>query len=169
MDFVSYVASSDIPDKYKLITILQLTTGSRISEILNLTKKNVEFKGNKARVLIRVLKKHKNKKGIKKKRYRYGAVAPQIVRMLRKHIFNLGQDDKLFTIHRKTAWQNYKKYFGIMPHALRHSWVIYLFEIKKFQIPQVVNELRFNNWSMALRYFNTQIDKNAWDMFADVA
>jgi len=70
---------------------------------------------------------------------------------------------------RNAVWQHYKSMFGITPHALRHSWVIYLFEEKKFKIPQVVNELQFCNWTMALRYYNTQIDKNAWSMFEEVA
>ena len=160
MQFIDFVmASRKIENHYKLILTLQLTCGARVSEILNLTKEDIEFQGDKAAVKIRVLK----KKGVEK--FRKGAVAPQVVRELKKYVWQLQPGEKLFKVSRKSVWERYQSMFGLTTHALRHSWVIYLFEKKDMKVQDVVNALQFSNWTIALRYYNTRIDKNVWTMW----
>lgn len=90
---------------------------------------------------------------------------PSVIKLLRKLLDGLSDTDRLFTYSRKTIWLHYQNILGMTPHSMRHSWVIFLFEQKKFRIEEVVNELQFSNWTMALRYYNTVMDKNAYTMF----
>lgn len=164
-EFIEYVLSTKkVSTSYKLIVTLQLSTGSRISEILNLKKSDFKFQGDKAIAIIQVLKKRvKDKKA--SPHFRGGAIHPSIIPLLQEYIEGLNPEDKLFNVSRIAAWAKYQTMFGITPHALRHSWITYLFEIKHWDIAKVVGAMTFGEWRTALRYQTLNIEKDAWSMF----
>ncbi len=164
-EFIEYVlASKKINTTYKLIVTLQLSTGSRISEILNLKKSDIKIQDKNAIAIIEVLKKRaKEKKATPT--LRGGAIHPNIVPLLEKHLASC--QGKLFNLTRVAVWNKYQTMFGITPHSLRHSWITYLFEIKKWEIAKVVKNMQFAEWKTALKYHTTNIEKEAWDMFKE--
>lgn len=164
MEFLEFIIRSrKVPDTYKLLISLQLTTGSRISEILSLKKKDIRFKGNKAIILIDVLKKRDTP--LK----RAGAVAPVSLPLLKRYIESLEEEEILFKLSRQAVWKKYKNMFGTNTHALRNSWITHLFEVKGYDVPKVVNTMAFANWRTALQYYNNNPEKQAWDMFDEAA
>lgn len=160
--FIKFVMGSRIELKYKLIICLELSSGSRVSEILGLRKKDLIFKDDKIALDIVVKKK---RRGEGRELHRFGAVHPLVVKELRKFVFSLGDEDKLFTIHRSRVWEMYGKLFGIGTHSLRHSFVIWCYEKQGMTIEEIVNKLLFSSNVMAQRYYNTRVDKGVWDMF----
>ena len=156
--FIKYAMSSRIETKYKLILCLELSTGSRVSEILALRKKDLRFNGEKMALDISVKKK-------RSELHRLGTVHPLVVKELRKWILSLSPEDRLFQVHRSRVWDMYQKLFGIGTHALRHSFVIWCYEKQGMTIEEIVNKMLFSSNTMAQRYYNTRVDKDVWDMF----
>lgn len=95
--FIKFVMGSRIELKYKLIICLELSSGSRVSEILGLRKKDLIFKDDKIALDIVVKKK---RRGEGRELHRFDSVHPLVVKELRKFVFSLGDEDKLFTIQR---------------------------------------------------------------------
>lgn len=165
--FINFVLGHPkINKKYKLIICLELCSGSRISEILSLKKKDIIIKGDSMALNIAVKKKRRDEERML---YRMGAVPPRVGVLLRQWIFSLQDDELLFNINSNKVWFQLRAMFDICPHALRHSFIIYCFEKKGMKIEEIVNKMLFSNWTIALRYYNTRIDKGAFDMFKEMA
>lgn len=158
-NFIAFIINApQLTDDYKLMIAIQLTTGSRVSELLNLKKKDFKFKDGKAIALIDVLKKRDREV------IRYGLIATAVISLLQDKLNTLSDDEKLFKKSRTAVWMQYKEMLGMTPHALRHSWVNYLFEQKNRTTEQVVNDMAFSTWEMANKYYNTNPEKSAWKL-----
>ena len=163
-EFIAFVLrAKKIPLIYKLIITLQLSTGSRVSEVLKLCKSDLKFKDDKGIALIKVLKK-RVKNGSKKVVYRAGAIHHSVIPLLQEYINSI-EGDELFTLARESVWRKYKTMFGITPHALRHSWITYLFEVKHWDLPKVFTVMCFEEYRTVLKYQTLNVEKDAWEMF----
>lgn len=166
-EFIGFVVEhKNIPPKYKLIICLELCSGSRVSEILDLKKKDVLFKGDAVAIKIGVKKKRREKE---KMLYRMGAVPPKVASLLKTWILPMKEDEILFKIHRSNVYDMYQKMFGICPHSLRHSFIVYCFDVKNMKLQEITNKMLFANSENCLRYYNSRIDRDAWDLFENVA
>jgi len=172
-EFVDFILNTPkVVDKYKLLIILQLSTASRISEILYIQKKDLEL-GDIPLVSIRVLKKRliKTKKGATcevSHRKRTGVVDPKIVNLLKEWIANLSDDDYIFSnpktgkpYSRVGVWEQYQAMMGSTTHGFRHSRINYIYEEQDYSIEDVANLLQFSTREIAYKYLNTNTRKAA--------
>ncbi len=159
-DFIHFIIhSKQLTDDYKLMITIQFTTGSRVSELLNLTKQDFKFnEEGKAIASIDVLK----KRG--RDITRFGLIASDVLPILQRKLDSLQDNEKLFNITRTAVWMQYKEMLGMTPHGFRHSWVNYLYEQKKRTTEQVVNDMAFSTWEVANKYHNTNPERSAWKL-----
>jgi len=172
-DFVDFILKSPkVEDKYKLIIILQLSTASRISEILNLKKKDFDL-GATPLVTIKVLKKRltRIKDGVTcsvTPKERIGVVDPKILPLIKELVENLSDNDYIFS-NRQTkkpysrvgVWLQYQQMMGTTTHGFRHSRINYIFEEQNYSVEDVANLLLFSTREIAYTYHNTNIKKTA--------
>ena len=156
IDFI--VGAPQLTDDYKLMITLQLTTGCRISELLNLTKQDFKFRGDQAIAEIDVLK----KRG--RSIIRYGLVSKTIIPLLQDKLDSLSSNENLFKISRTAVWMQYNIMMGINPHGFRHSLINYLFEQRRKTTEEVVNLMAFSTWEVANKYHNTNPERSAWKL-----
>jgi len=183
LDFMEHVLNLRIKDQLKLIAILQQGSGARITEILSLKKKDLDF--DKRLVTIKVLKKPKWRKGksklallkmvfgIKeekrpyKVKYRQGAINPNVIPLLEAWAESLGPEDKLFNISRFGVLKAYKKLWGITTHSLRHSMVTYMISVVGKDWAWIMNHFYFTELKTAHRYFKQSTAVEASKIFAE--
>ncbi|HID04281.1 MAG TPA: site-specific integrase [Aigarchaeota archaeon] len=90
-------------------------TGCRISEILNLKKKDINLKRLVA--IIRQLK--------KRKEFKREVIIPEFLREdLKVYLEGLEENKRLFPFARNTAYLKVKALTGFNPHAFRHTFAI---------------------------------------------
>jgi len=172
-DFVDCVIRSNkVKDKYKLLIILQLSTGGRISEILNLKKKDFDL-GETPLVNIKVLKKRltKTKKGTTCEvtpRERIGVVDPKLLPILKEWMFSLTDDEFIFAntktgkpFSRESVWMQYQEMMGSTTHGFRHSRINYIFDEQGYTPTEVANLFQFSTLEVAYKYSNTNTKKAA--------
>ena len=158
-NFIEFILNApQLTDDYKLMITIQFTTGSRVSELLNLTKQDFKFKDGKAIASIDVLK----KRG--RDIVRFGLIASNVLPLLQRKLDSLNDTDKLFNISRTAVWMQYQEMLGMNPHGFRHSWINYLYEQRKRTTEQVVNDMAFATFEVANKYHNTNPERSAWDM-----
>jgi integrase len=109
---------NEIPNQqHKLFFIFLWETGLRVSEIINVKLKDIDFKNNY--ITINWLKNRKYKK-------RLIPIQNNLKILLNLYTANQNQEERLFPFTRQRAFQITKKYANINPHALRHSFSINL-------------------------------------------
>jgi len=172
-EFIDFIANdSKIASKYKLIIILQLSSASRISEILNLKKEDLYF-GDTPLISIKILKKRltRTKNGttcqLTPKR-REAAVNEKILTLLKEWVLPLQAEDYIFAnpktgkpYSREGIWQQYQQMFGSTTHGFRHSRINHMFEEHKLTVEEVANVMQFSTREVAFKYNNTNIRKSA--------
>jgi len=99
---------------YMLISFLWIT-GVRITEAVNLKKKDIDFNTNL--MTVRWLKSRKYQK-------RVLPIHKRIADLLKVYLAGKNQDDLVFPISRQRAFQITKKYMCCSPHQLRHSFAV---------------------------------------------
>jgi len=90
-------------------------SGVRITEAVNLRKKDIDFENYV--MTVRWLKSRKYK-------YRNVPIHPNLLDVLRVYTAPMKAEDKVFPITRQRAWQLTKKYFNGHPHQMRHSFAV---------------------------------------------
>jgi integrase len=151
--------------KYKLIVCLELMSGSRISEILRLRKRDIVVKGDRVGLKIGVMKKRRSKERML---HRFGSLSPRVGKLLLGYVEGKSDDDLIFNLSRIKVWTMYRRMFDICPHALRHSFIIYCFEKRGMKIEEVVTKMLFSNMEMAMRYYNSRLELEDFDEFEDL-
>jgi len=99
---------------YMLISFLWIT-GVRITEAVNLKKKDIDFNNGLMTVRWQKSKKYKN---------RVLPIHKKIKDLLNVYLAGKNQEDLVFPISRQRAFQVTKKYMGCSPHQLRHSFAV---------------------------------------------
>ena len=90
-------------------------SGCRISEVLNLKKKDFDFENYIFKV--RWLKSRKYKE-------RIVPMHPRLRDVMQVYTAPYKAEEKIFDITRQRAWQLSKKYFNGHPHMFRHSYAV---------------------------------------------
>jgi len=101
--------------KHKFFLTFLWFTGVRISEALNIRKKDIDF-SNKT-ITIRWLKNRKYN-------YRNISVNNELLSLMQFYSASINLDDLLFDFSRQRAFQITQQYLGGSPHQLRHSFAI---------------------------------------------
>lgn len=165
--FICFVLGhSKIENKYKLIILLELCSGSRISEILDLKKKDV-IVDSEGGVTLKIMVKKKRREKLRKL-HRMSKVHGRVGMLLRKWMLSLGDDELLFKTKQRSARVIYNSMFGISPHALRHSFIIWCYDKQGMKIEEIVNRMVFSSNTSAQRYYNTRVDVDTKDLFKDM-
>lgn len=101
--------------QHKMLFVTLWYSGVRITELLNLRKRDLDFENYTAN--IRWLKSRKwNTRNI--------PLRPELRDLLQLYTAGLNSDDKVFDISRQRAWQLSQKYFDGHPHQFRHSFAV---------------------------------------------
>lgn len=106
--------------KEKLIFIFMWYTGCRVSEVIGVRKRDIDFQNKE--IKIRWLK---NRKYL----YRTMPIHPTLKQLLELTTAGLGLDDLVFPYSRQRIWQIFKKYRyfpydWVHPHTFRHSFAV---------------------------------------------
>jgi len=106
--------------KEKLLFIFMWYTGSRVSEVINVRKRDIDFQNKE--IKIRWLK---NRKYL----YRTMPIHPTLKQLLELTTAGLGLDDQVFPYSRQRVWQIFKKhryhpFDWVHPHTFRHSFAV---------------------------------------------
>lgn len=101
--------------KHKMLATFMWMTGVRVSEAIDVRKKDLDFNGYL--ITIRWLKNRKYHS-------RVIPMHPQLRSLLQLYVSVLLSEDKLFGFTRQRAWQLIKKHFHGHPHQLRHSFAV---------------------------------------------
>jgi integrase len=104
------------PNHYVLIQTLWMT-GARISEILNLTKQDINLENNTILIKWEKNKEYKN---------RLIPLHPELKLLLQTYTAMMKPEERIFKITRQRAHQIVKKYLGGHPHKLRHSYAVHV-------------------------------------------
>jgi integrase len=147
------------PERRYVLTYTLGATGRRISEVLELTTRDVDFETRQ--ITWRILK---------KRRPDYYVTLPMSTKLediLRRYIVLNGVADKLFPVTRQQAWIDVKKTFkelglhGWKPHHLRHAFIL-LALLEKNTIEQVRRWTQHSSYKELLEYARVvglEIDK----------
>ena len=116
-DFVNEIINNIDAPKYKLICLFMWMTGCRVTEVINIRKRDLDF--NNQIMTIRWLK---NRKYL----YRNVPIHPNLNQLLSMITAGYGLDKLIFPYSRQRVWQIVKKYFPkwVHPHTFRHSFAI---------------------------------------------
>lgn len=101
--------------KNKMICITLWMTGLRVSELISLRTKDIDFE--KRLMTIRWLKNRQWKQ-------RIIPAKTELLSMLQFYTTQLYAEDKIFPFSRQRIYQITKKYFKTNPHTFRHSFAI---------------------------------------------
>jgi integrase len=101
--------------KHKMLITFLWFTGCRISEIVQLKKRDIDMQNYL--ITIRWLKNRKYQT-------RNIPMHPLLRNQLSYYLATLNLDDVLFGLSRQRSWQIVQKYFDGHPHQLRHSFAV---------------------------------------------
>jgi len=106
--------------KEKLLFLFMWYTGCRVTEVINVRKKDIDFQNGM--IMIRWLK---NRKYL----HRTMPIHENIRQLLEFTTVALKSEDKVFPYSRQRVWQIFKKHFPpyfswCHPHTLRHSFAV---------------------------------------------
>lgn len=114
-DDINYLLDRMPPGKDKMMIQTMWMTGIRVTELINIRKRDIDFT-NKT-MSVRWLKNRKwNERII--------PVHKHLLQMLNMYTAGLKADDLAFGITRQRVYQIVKKWFKTHPHTLRHSFAI---------------------------------------------
>lgn len=114
-EVMSVINEVDVLRDRMLLTFL-LNTGLRVSEALSVCKRDVDLKAGS--LVVVWLKK-------RKKKQRVIPINSKLVGVLAYYMANLNNDDKLFDITRQRAYVVCRRWLGVNPHTLRHSFAVF--------------------------------------------
>jgi len=171
-DFIEFIINSPkVSTKYKLMIVMQLSTASRVSEMLHIKKKDLDIE--KSIVGIKVLKKRltKEKNGVTcsiTPKIRYAVIDQSILPLLKEWVADRSDGDYIFSnpntgkpYSREGVWMQYQDMLGSTTHGFRHSRINYYFEEQDFTVEEVANSMLFSNREVAYTYNNTNQKKAA--------
>lgn len=101
--------------KHKIMMQFLWMTGARISEVVTIRKKDLDFKNYV--ITIRWLKNRKYN-------YRNIPLHPKLKDLLEIFTAQMNQEDKVFNMSRQRAWTLVKRYMNGHPHQFRHSFAV---------------------------------------------
>jgi len=106
--------------KEKLLFIFMWYTGCRVSEVINIKKRDIDFQNKEVRI-----------KWLKNRKYlhRTMPIHPQLKLILELSTSAMGLDTKVFPYSRQRVWQIFEKnrygsFMWIHPHTFRHSFAV---------------------------------------------
>jgi len=114
-DYINLCLNKIKNNKHKMLFKTLWFSGIRISEALNIKKKDIDFVNYV--FVVRWLKSRKYHQ-------RVVPLHPVLRDVLEIFVANLKADDLLFPFSRQRAWQLCKKYFNGHPHQFRHSFAV---------------------------------------------
>lgn len=122
-EYCRYFDNDELMDKlsdvtnaqHRMLLMFLYMTGVRITECVNLTKKDIDFKN--AVMTVKWLKSRKYKQ-------RIVPLHPQILSVLGMYVAPMNLDTKIFPITRQFAWKICKRWLNTNPHTLRHSFAV---------------------------------------------
>lgn len=114
-DYVKNQISQVSPGMHKVLYQTMWMTGIRITEALNIRKRDLDLKNYTIEVRWQKNRKYKT---------RNVACHPQLMSILEVYTAGMNQEDRLFPITRQRAWQLYQRDFKGKPHKMRHSFAI---------------------------------------------
>jgi integrase len=147
------------PFRRYVLTYILGATGRRISEVLLLTTKDIDFERHV--ITWRILKKRRPDY------YVTLPMSPRLEETLRRYIVFNGVSDRLFPISRRQAEYDVKKTFkelglhGWRPHDLRHAFILEAL-LNSNTIEQVRRWTQHSSYKMLLEYAKVvglEIDK----------
>jgi integrase/recombinase XerD len=114
-EYLKGIINSITNPKHRMLIQFLWMSGVRISEAINLRKRDIDF-GNYV-MTVRWLKSRKYN-------YRNIPLYPTLKEILQVYCSSKGVDDLIFPISRQRAWQLTRKYLKGHPHQLRHSFAV---------------------------------------------
>lgn len=114
-DFIHQQLNKIENGTHKMLFTTLWFTGLRISEILSLKKKDIDFQNYTLEALWQKSRKYN---------YRIVPIHPTIKSMLEIYCANFKSDERIFPMTRQRAWQLSQEYFGGNPHMFRHSFAV---------------------------------------------
>ncbi len=114
-EYINQRLSSIEDGSHKMLFTTLWYTGLRVSEVLALKKKDIDFSNYTLEALWQKNRKYK---------YRIVPMHPIIKNMLEIYCGNLKAEARLFPITRQRAWQLCRRYFDGNPHMFRHSFAV---------------------------------------------
>jgi len=102
-------------NKHKMLLRFMWMTGLRVSEVINIRKKDIDLQSYL--ITARWLKSRKYK-------YRVLPLHPDLKMVLELYVAGLKSEDLIFPYSRQRVYQLTKKYLKGNPHMLRHSFAV---------------------------------------------
>lgn len=102
--------------RHKMFLQFMWMTGVRVSEAINIRKKDIDFENHTVNIMWQ-----KSKKG----KTRNIPLHPKLKDILDYYTGNMTQEDYLFNFDRTRAYRIAKKNLGGHPHKLRHSFAVH--------------------------------------------
>ena len=101
--------------KHKMLATFMWMTGCRISEVIWIKKKDLDFSS----YLINI-------RWLKNRKYHNRSIPmhPNLRSLLQMYCGSMNLEDSLFDMSRQRAWQLIWKYFDGHPHQIRHSFAV---------------------------------------------
>jgi len=101
-------------DKIFILTVY--LTGLRVTEVINIRKKDIDFDNGEITARWQKNKKWKN---------RTVPMHEDLAIPLSFYVEGIGYDEKIFDFTRQTGYNICKRHLGVGPHALRHSFAVH--------------------------------------------
>lgn len=101
--------------KHRVIIKTLWYTGMRVSEVINIKKKDIDLENYTIRI-----------KWLKNRKYQERIIPmhPDLQNILQFFIADLNKDERLFQMSRQRVYQITKKYLKGSPHQIRHSFAV---------------------------------------------
>ena len=103
----------------RMFIIMLSRMGLRVSEVINITKGDIDFKNSL------LTAKHQKSRRFKR---RVVPIHKTLIEPLKFFTAGLLDKDKLFNMTRQNAFYIVKKYLGVSPHVLRHSFAVHFLQ-----------------------------------------
>ena len=114
-DHINYCINKIKNNKHKMLIRFLWMTGLRVSEVINIRKKDIDLQSYL--ITARWLKSRKYK-------YRVLPLHPDLKMVLELYVAGLKSEDLVFPYSRQRVYQLTKKYLRGNPHMLRHSFAV---------------------------------------------
>jgi integrase len=130
---------ASIKSETRILLLLIISAGLRITEALSLQRCSFEVDGEHLYFYTKVLKK---REPIERK----SVVHPMVASAVKAHLLKFRAFDKIFCLNRHQSLYAVKSVFGktLDLHALRHSHISYLLFYKKFTLEEIQEIMQLN-------------------------
>jgi len=103
----------------KILILTLYLTGLRVSEVINIRRRDLDFQRQEI-----IARWQKNKKW----KNRTVAMHSQLLTPLQFYTSSMNRDKYVFDFTRQTAYNICKKHLGLSPHDLRHSFAVHVLD-----------------------------------------